>query len=134
LGKPRTNNRANSTFPADDPYYCGLRARIPNFVKSKSKKKAGAPQQTMPTGAGAKEAMGKAKPGDVMLTGPVSLPPQIPSHPFWWHSRLYNDPGQQMSEFTVTHDAQNVYVVHTVSITNNANCFNSTALRKCADN
>merc|ERR1719507_2531093 len=23
--------------------------------------------------------------------GHVSLPPQIPSHPFWWHSRLYSD-------------------------------------------
>lgn len=25
------------TFVTDDPYYCGLRARVPNFVKSKTK-------------------------------------------------------------------------------------------------
>merc|ERR1719422_2750673 len=24
-------------------------------------------------------------------TEPHSMPPQIPSHPFWWHSRLYSD-------------------------------------------
>ncbi|XP_068250896.1 uncharacterized protein [Palaemon carinicauda] len=36
----RNNNKSNKDRKYDDPYYCGLRARIPNFAKSKSKGKA----------------------------------------------------------------------------------------------
>ena len=32
------NVLANYNFFPDDPYYCGLRARIPNFAKSKAQR------------------------------------------------------------------------------------------------
>jgi hypothetical protein len=31
-----THHHFHSRFPTDDPYYCGLRARVPNFVKATS--------------------------------------------------------------------------------------------------
>ncbi|XP_059086248.1 uncharacterized protein LOC131882965 isoform X2 [Tigriopus californicus] len=80
-------NAKNLDKRGDDPYYCGLRARIPNFVKSK-------------TGGGTKSKSSKKSSTDKNRShseGPLSLPPQIPSHPFWWHSRLYNDSVGPMS-------------------------------------
>ena len=84
---------------SDDPYYCGLRARIPNFVKTRTSKKKGSKDPSMAT-SGAVPALGKGGVSRVPFPdgAPISLPPQIPSHPFWWHSRLYNDAGH-MSEF-----------------------------------
>ncbi len=85
-------------FFTEDPYYWGLRARIPNFVKSrsKSKSKSGAPeppQQPLMKSKSAGSALGAGRQEE----SPYSLPP----HPFWWHNRMYqqsnNDPGQ-MSE------------------------------------
>lgn len=67
----------------DDPYYFGLSARIPNFVKSRKKKqkernRAG-PGQFVESSYGSTSSNGQ----------PTSLPVQ--SHPFWWHSRIYQD-------------------------------------------
>lgn len=84
----------------DDPYYCGLRARIPNFVKARTsalglgvggkKNKSGGGKHAAEENNNNNGSSGhKGHHGGV--GGPVSLPPQIPSHPFWWHSRLYND-------------------------------------------
>lgn len=81
-------------FFAEDPYYWGLRARIPNFVKSrnKSSKKNGAPEPQMPLLKS--KSAGSALGGGRQEESPYSLPP----HPFWWHNRMYhqgnNDPGQ----------------------------------------
>ena len=79
-------------FFAEDPYYWGLRARIPNFVKSRNKsKKGGAPepsQQPLIKSKSAGSGLGRQE------ENPYSLPP----HPFWWHNRMYhganNDPAQ----------------------------------------
>ncbi|XP_023328397.1 uncharacterized protein LOC111701371 [Eurytemora carolleeae] len=60
----------------DDPYYFGLSARIPNFVKSRKKKQ--------------KErdaARSRSTPGHEVSSGHSSLP----AHPFWWHNRIYTD-------------------------------------------
>jgi len=60
----------------DDPYYIGLSARIPNFVKSRKKKQ--------------KErdaARSRSTPAQPNNAGHSSLP----SHPFWWHNRIYTD-------------------------------------------
>ena len=98
---------------SDDPYYCGLRARVPNFVNDK---KGGGGER----GASGmtKEERGhnnmhhhgnsNTKPRSKPRGGnnPLSPPPsrstpnlqnlaQLPgaAPPFWWHSRLYPDSG-----------------------------------------
>eukprot|EP00093_Oithona_nana_P007233 07233.XXX_367546_381427_1 [CDS] Oithona nana genome sequencing. len=102
---------ANLASKNDDPYYCGLRARVPNFVNDK---KGG--------GSGMKEERGGNERGNNMYhhgnsntkprsktrggNNPLSPPPsrstpnlqnlaQLPgaAPPFWWHSRLYPDSG-----------------------------------------
>lgn len=62
----------------DDPYYFGLSARIPNFVKSRKKK------QKERDAARARSAPGPNPPNN-------GVPSQLPAHPFWWHSRIYPD-------------------------------------------
>jgi len=62
----------------DDPYYFGLSARIPNFVKSRKKK------QKERDAARARIAPGQNVPH-------VGAATQLAAHPFWWHSRLYTD-------------------------------------------
>merc|ERR1711936_161473 len=64
--------------PGDDPYYFGLSARIPNFVKSRKKKQK--ERSRMMAGHGQNAA-------DMSNVAPNSLP----SHPFWWHTRIYPD-------------------------------------------
>jgi len=60
----------------DDPYYFGLSARIPNFVKGRKKKQ---------------KERDAARARSVPAPTPGGAPPaQLPAHPFWWHSRLYN--------------------------------------------
>merc|ERR1711874_451091 len=63
--------------PGDDPYYFGLSARIPNFVKSRKKKQK--ERSRMMAGHGQNQ--------DMSTVAPNSLP----SHPFWWHTRIYPD-------------------------------------------
>merc|ERR1712226_498155 len=63
--------------PGDDPYYFGLSARIPNFVKSRKKKQK--ERSRMMAGHGQNQDMS---------TGAPNSPP---SHPFWWHTRIYPD-------------------------------------------
>lgn len=59
------NNNKAKDRKYDDPYYCGLRARIPNFAKSKSKD--------------------KADPARVQYPGA----PPLPTHPMW-HTRSFD--------------------------------------------
>jgi len=98
---------ANSASKNDDPYYCGLRARVPNFVNGKQ------PQQQQPQNGGyqssgkskfsnSKYSKGSSGAGSALSPPPPSrstpnlqnlaqLPGAAP--PFWWHSRLYPDSG-----------------------------------------
>merc|ERR1719510_465577 len=64
--------------PGDDPYYFGLSARIPNFVKSRKKKQ---------------KERNRATPGQFVDSAYSSAPNSLPSHshPFWWHNRMYQD-------------------------------------------
>ncbi|XP_037788764.1 uncharacterized protein LOC119584300 isoform X3 [Penaeus monodon] len=57
------NNNRSQDRKYDDPYYCGLRARIPNFAKPKSKDKQ-----------------------DVVR---AQYPPPVPAHPMW-HTRSFD--------------------------------------------
>jgi len=68
------NNNKDKAHRNDDPYYCGLRARIPNFAKSKGKEKQDAPRPQYP-------------------------PPPLPSHPMW-HTRSF-DSGMGTSVHTM---------------------------------
>jgi len=68
-------NKKEKKKTGDDPYYFGLSARIPNFVKSRKKKQK---ERNRPM---------QGQYMDSYSSGPTSLP----SHPFWWHSRIYQD-------------------------------------------
>ncbi|XP_039301260.1 uncharacterized protein LOC111043775 [Nilaparvata lugens] len=87
----RGRDKTKDNKKYDDPYYCGLRARVPNFVKSKGKEMNG----------GGGGGNGKMVPPPVHARYPV-LPPApghgpnshigIPSHhhPAMWHARSYD--------------------------------------------
>lgn len=102
---------------ADDPYYCGFSARVPNFVKQgkqKNQVQANPPEKSSQSksqpqsgGAGGSGGQGQAREGaragGPKYREPGVLPPpsgmssqsapnlaHIPQvQPFWWHSRLY---------------------------------------------
>merc|ERR1712027_175843 len=63
----------------DDPYYFGLSARIPNFVKSRKKKQKERSRMMACHGQ---------NPADIQSS---AAPNSLPSHPFWWHTRIYPD-------------------------------------------
>lgn len=71
----KIQDKNNAKKGGDDPYYFGLSARIPNFVKSRKKK------QKERDAARARSAPAQ----------PQSQSDNGSSHPFWWHSRLYTD-------------------------------------------
>ncbi|XP_042242340.1 uncharacterized protein LOC121879685 isoform X2 [Homarus americanus] len=73
LHSRNNNNNKTKDRKYDDPYYCGLRARIPNFAMTKSKD--------------------KQEPGRVQYPNG----PPIPAHPMW-HTRSF-DSGMD-SDFT----------------------------------
>jgi len=73
----RRNKKTEKKKTGDDPYYFGLSARIPNFVKSRKKKQ--------------KERNRANNPGQFVESPYSSGPTSLPSHPFWWHSRIYQD-------------------------------------------
>jgi len=90
----------NNSSSGDDPYYCGLRARVPNFSKQKADKatrrsqpRAPPPSRSVPN----LQALAAQPPPHYSpaARGPPQLPGAAP--PFWWHSRLYPDaPGPGM--------------------------------------
>ena len=71
-----------SAFP-DDPYYCGLRARIPNFAKTKAQKEKDAARYA----AAVAQQQSQQPPAATPSGG---LPP---GHPMMWH-RGYLDNGK----------------------------------------
>ncbi|TRY72070.1 hypothetical protein TCAL_05410 [Tigriopus californicus] len=84
----------------DDPYYCGLRARVPNFGNG-------------PTGTTKKEGKKERNSSKNAVRSPPPPSRSVPNlqniaqlpgtaHPFWWHSRLYPEaPG--MGDITNYH-------------------------------
>jgi len=77
-GQINDSDKKDKKKAGDDPYYFGLSARIPNFVKSRKKK------QKERDAARARSAPGPNPPNN-------GVPSQLPAHPFWWHSRIYPD-------------------------------------------
>ena len=69
----------------DDPYYCGLRARIPNFAKSKAQKEKEASKYAYTQ---------QQQQQQQAIAPPSALPGQVPPHhPMMWH-RGYLDNGK----------------------------------------
>lgn len=96
------NNKVKSKrSTGDDPYYCGLRARIPNFVKKKKKS-----TDSSTSASSSKLSSNKTSSTSLMNLGKAGQPvnqqvhhPMASSHhPFWWHSRLYSDNAGQFSK------------------------------------
>ena len=83
----------------DDPYYCGLRARVPNFVNGNHPGNTTTNKKEKNNNAKAskKAAMGTtlSPPSPSRSTPNLQSLAQLPgaAHPFWWHSRLYPDSG-----------------------------------------
>jgi len=72
----QTRKKLQNKEKGDDPYYFGLSARIPNFVKGRKKKQ---------------KERDAARARSVPALNPGNpAPSQLPAHPFWWHSRLYD--------------------------------------------
>jgi hypothetical protein len=97
---------ANSASKNDDPYYCGLRARVPNFVNGKQGQQQGQGQQMKEVGGKPNSKSSNSKKGNGNQSALSPPPPsrstpnlqnlaQLPgaAPPFWWHSRLYPDSG-----------------------------------------
>jgi hypothetical protein len=87
----------NADLCLDDPYYCGLRARIPNFVKKKKKSSDSSGSSKLSSKLTSSTTTATATSTSMMNLGVgKSGQPQVTSHhPFWWHSRLYSEnPGQ----------------------------------------
>ena len=94
---------------ADDPYYCGLRARIPNFVKSRKKKL----EEKAKKEAQAKDSQRlllqnqtqhPSQPGQRQILPAPTLSSMggiysgvTSTNPLWWHSRLNSDPAHLAS-------------------------------------
>lgn len=73
-------NKDNKKY--DDPYYCGLRARVPNFVKAKRESKAGPPpvmSRYAPMGA-----------SNGHLVAPHPHSQKMQQHQVMWHARSYD--------------------------------------------
>ena len=84
------------TIFSDDPYYSGLRARIPNFVKSRKKKQQEkeAKERQQQQQQQQQHAAAAAGPGGLHAaahSAGLYNPSGAASNPFWWHSRLYNE-------------------------------------------
>ena len=97
-----------TSFFSDDPYYCGLRARVPNFVNGKQGQQQGQgqPGQMKEGGGKPNSKSSNSKKGNGNQSALSPPPPsrstpnlqnlaQLPgaAPPFWWHSRLYPDSG-----------------------------------------
>jgi hypothetical protein len=85
---------ANAASKNDDPYYCGLRARVPNFVNGKQHN----PKESKVTSSGNKsnsKVKSALSPPPSRSTPNLQNLAQLPgaAPPFWWHSRLYPDSG-----------------------------------------
>ncbi|XP_014289061.1 uncharacterized protein exp isoform X1 [Halyomorpha halys] len=77
----RGKDKSKDSKKHDDPYYCGMRARVPNFVKSKSK-------DTKVPPAGGRFVLPPGPPGSHIGLHHIHHLPQ--PHPVMWHARSYD--------------------------------------------
>ena len=91
------NRSAISSFSfTDDPYYCGMRARVPNFVSSASNKKPPSKENQHQMTGGVKNRIKQSQQQNMHNSSSAPNLAQLPgaAPPFWWHSRLYPDSGE----------------------------------------
>ena len=89
----------------DDPYYCGMRARVPNFANGTSNgfnnnNKPSKKENLYKMNGGVKGKLARnsqqnGSPSSMSNSNSAPNLAQLPgaAHPFWWHSRLYPDSG-----------------------------------------
>ncbi|PNF24214.1 hypothetical protein B7P43_G15850, partial [Cryptotermes secundus] len=102
----RGRDKAKDNKKYDDPYYCGLRARVPNFVKTgKSKDTAGRyPASTLSGGAPQPSSMVH----QFHQYQAIHHPQQ---HPVMWHARSFDSGMVKMAVETVAVAEEVVVVV-----------------------
>ncbi|KAF6213309.1 hypothetical protein GE061_011027 [Apolygus lucorum] len=81
----RGKDKSKDNNKHDDPYYCGLRARVPNFVKSKGKGEGGKGMVPPP---GGRFVLPPGTPASHL--GLHHLHHHAPHHPHMWHARSYD--------------------------------------------
>lgn len=71
----------------DDPYYCGLRARIPNFAKTKAQRDKEASSRFAASQQQLQQVQQQPQPQQQQILPPhAPLPGQVPPHhPMMWH-------------------------------------------------
>ncbi|XP_067008896.2 uncharacterized protein exp isoform X2 [Anabrus simplex] len=78
---PSSRGKSKDNKKYDDPYYCGLRARVPNFGKSKSKEASSRyPVAPMPVMGGSHHPQAPFQ----------YAPPPQHAHPVMWHARSFD--------------------------------------------
>ena len=92
----------------DDPYYCGMRARVPNFANGNSNgfnnnSKPSKKENLYKMNGGVKGKLARnsqqnGSPSSMSNSNSAPNLAQLPgaAHPFWWHSRLYPDSGGKL--------------------------------------
>ncbi|CAA9993794.1 unnamed protein product [Nesidiocoris tenuis] len=81
----RSKDKSKDNSKHDDPYYCGLRARVPNFVKTKNGKVDGKLVVPPP---GGRFVLPPGTPAAHL--GLHHLHHHAPHHPHMWHARSYD--------------------------------------------
>ncbi|CAB4065198.1 unnamed protein product [Lepeophtheirus salmonis] len=91
----RTGRKPIEQSNLDDPYYCGLRARVPAYVQQSVKKDK---QSKTNNSNSNNNCLGVRSPVPSRSTPNLQNLAQLPgAHPFWWHSRLY--PENELSSY-----------------------------------
>lgn len=93
--KSRSKHLSAASKNADDPYYCGLRARVPNFVNGNNNNNVARKDAKNVPAKNGKASKVMSPPPPSRSTPNLQSIAQLPgaAHPFWWHSRLYPDSG-----------------------------------------
>lgn len=118
------NDMEHGKHRNDDPYYCGMRARVPNFGANGSSNgfnnnNNGGKKSAMPVakennyqmnggvkGKLARNTQQNGSPSSMSNSNSAPNLAQLPgaAHPFWWHSRLYPDSGASPSPMSNGHN------------------------------
>eukprot|EP00096_Caligus_rogercresseyi_P011849 TRINITY_DN4804_c0_g1_i1.p1 TRINITY_DN4804_c0_g1~~TRINITY_DN4804_c0_g1_i1.p1 ORF type:complete len:481 (-),score=139.90 TRINITY_DN4804_c0_g1_i1:1025-2467(-) len=92
----RTGRKPMEQSNLDDPYYCGLRARVPAYVQQGNKKdkntKSGSNNNSNNNHLGVRSPVPSRSAPNLQNLAQLPGP-----HPFWWHSRLY--PENELSSY-----------------------------------
>jgi len=112
----KNNDSEHGKNKNDDPYYCGMRARVPNFANGTSNgfnnnNKPSKKENLYKMNGGVKGKLARnsqqnGSPSSMSNSNSAPNLAQLPgaAHPFWWHSRLYPDSGASPSPMSNGHN------------------------------